>query len=70
MSEDKNTIPWDIKNDDEADFIRKTLSLLHIRYEDKPPDFIIIAAFLMQKRLEEIDGPQINEYWKNIGGLN
>ena len=34
MSEDKNTIPWDIKSDDEADFIRKTLSLLHIRYED------------------------------------
>ena len=52
MSEDKNTIPWDIKSDDEADFIRKTLSLLHIRYEEKPPDFIIIAAFLMQKRLE------------------
>ena len=67
---EENVEKWDFMEDDEAEFLRKTLSLLHYKYKDKPPDFIIFSAFLMQKRLEEIDGPQINQFWKNQGGLN
>ena len=69
MTDQDNTkrVEWDFMEDDEADFLRKTLNLLHAFYQDKPADFIVISGFLIQKRLEEIDGPQINDLnWKGL----
>ena len=51
-------------NDDEADFLRKIMGIMHHYYGEKPKDFIIMAVFLLQKRTEQIDGPQINDLWK------
>ncbi len=61
---DENVEKWDFMNDDEADFLRKIMGIMHHYYGDKPKDFIIIAVFLLQKRTEQIDGPQINDLWK------
>ena len=62
----KETIEWDFMDEDESVFIKKVIALIHTYYKKQPSDYIIIAAWLMKKRLEEIDGPQIsstNLYW-------
>ena len=70
MSEEKETIEWDFMDEDEAIFVRKVISLLHSYYKDDPPDYIIMAVWLLRKRLEEIDGPQINELKNWEGNIN
>ena len=67
----KDTIEWDFMDEDEAVFIKKTIALIHTYYEKPPADYMIIAAWLMKKRLEEIDGPQINDITHDwTGDLN
>ena len=61
---DENVENLDIMNAVEADILRKIMGFMHHYYGDKPKDFIIIAVFLLQKRTEQIDGPQINDLWK------
>ena len=68
MSEEKETIEWDFMEEDEAVFIKKIIGLIHTYYTKQPTDYIIIAAWLMKKRLEEIDGPQINDINHNWEG--
>jgi hypothetical protein len=70
MSEEKETIEWNFMEEDEAVFIKKMIGLIHTYYEKPPTDYIIIAAWLMKKRLEEIDGPQINDINNWEGNLN
>ena len=60
MSE-KETIEWNFMEEDEAIFVKKLIGIIHTYYEKPPTQFIIIAAWLMKKRLEELDGPQIND---------
>ena len=67
----KDTIEWDFMDEDEAVFIKKVIALIHTYYEKPPADYMIIAAWLMKKRLEEIDGPQINDITNDwTGDLN
>ena len=67
----KDTIEWDFMDEDEAVFIKKTIALIHTYYEKPPADYMIIAAWLMKKRLEEIDGPQFNDITNDwTGDLN
>ena len=51
MSEEKETIEWNFMEEDEAVFIKKMIGLIHTYYTKQPTDFIIIAAWLMKKRL-------------------
>ena len=63
--DNEKRVEWDFMEDDEAEFLNKILAIMHAFYKDKPADFIVMSAFLIQKRLEEIDGPQINDLnWK------
>ena len=57
----KETIEWDFMEEDEAIFVKKLIGIIHTYYKEPPTHFIIIAAWLMKKRLEELDGPQIND---------
>ena len=61
---------WDFRNDDEIDFLQKILKILHVRYQDEPPVTIVITAWIIQKRMEEIDGPQISDTNWRKGDLN
>ena len=67
----KDTIEWDFMDEDESVFIKKVIALIHTYYEKPPADYMIIAAWLMKKRLEEIDGPQISDITNDwTGDLN
>ena len=64
----KETIEWDFMDEDESVFIKKVIAIIHTYYKNPPSDFMIISAWLMKKRLEEIDGPQINDINHNWEG--
>ena len=67
----KETIEWDFMDEDESVFIKKVIGIIHAYYDRTPSDFVIIAAWLMKKRLEEIDGPQISDITNDwTGDLN
>ena len=67
----KDTIEWDFMDEDESVFIKKTIALIHTYYKNPPSDYMIISAWLMKKRLEEIDGPQISDITNDwTGDLN
>ena len=57
----KETIEWDFMDEDEAVFVKKVIALIHTYYKKPPSEFIIFSAWLLKKRLEEIDGPQISD---------